>query len=501
MTYNKEQFEFINKLKGDLKDTNHEIIGDYFYEWKIENWNEISKEECVYSPEFNAYGQKWKLELYPDGCDDFYRGNISLFLYKDDSNDDCSVHLPLNRVFFIRNYYDNNYYHSATLPIEYLSKSICSCGHPNLLNTSQLRVKSEYSKRSLIENNKCVFGVYFVIYKNERGFLKKELACNIDDEDKIVQNEGFYEWEVNNWGNDRSYDTSPEKSPSFTVGNHRWNIELYKNGDGPDNKRYVSVYLKCLNPELYESEGTWVNGVLFVRNCDEDTDCFYFDTLEFRNFNKNNVDWGFPQLIKKKELYVKSKSSYKSIIEKDKCIIGAYFHIYGKGKNKIELENQTLNDSMNKPTSSDQPLPPYSVSDNSYSNPSSNSASNTQYPPYPNPPYSNPPYSNSPYPNPPYPNPQYPNPQYPNPQYQYPPYQYPGPYYYPGNAYPVPNLAESPAPNLNNGPQYPPFPNPSYQYPPYQGPSNSNSSNQEPPPYSPFNANSSQGPSAPPSNN
>ena len=68
----------------------------------------------------------------------------------------------------------------------------------------------------------------FVIINNIKGFLKRELACNIDDEDKIVQNEGFYEWEVKYWGNDRSYDTTPEKSPSFTVGNHRWYVILNK---------------------------------------------------------------------------------------------------------------------------------------------------------------------------------------------------------------------------------------------------------------------------------
>jgi len=54
--------------------------------------------------------------------------------------------------------------------------------------------------------------------------------------------------------------------------------------------------------------------------------------LEPRNFNKNNVDWGFSKLIKKKDLFIKGKFSNKPVIENDKCIVGVYFHIYGKGK-------------------------------------------------------------------------------------------------------------------------------------------------------------------------
>ncbi|ORX48997.1 hypothetical protein BCR36DRAFT_398031 [Piromyces finnis] len=171
--------EFIEILKNNLTDTNHELVGDYFYEWKIENWSKISNETCVCSPYFEAYGHRWKLELYPKGVDDFYNEYVSLYLNRDNEKDDCGVHIPVNRVFFIRNYNDKYCYRSATLPIEYLSKSIPSCGHPNLIKKTELFTKTQYSNKPLIENNKCIVGVYFQIYKKEQGLFYIYIYINI----------------------------------------------------------------------------------------------------------------------------------------------------------------------------------------------------------------------------------------------------------------------------------------------------------------------------------
>jgi len=59
MIQTKEQSDFISNLKNKLNDVDHELIGDYFYEWKVENWNKISKKRVEYSPEFYAFGHKW----------------------------------------------------------------------------------------------------------------------------------------------------------------------------------------------------------------------------------------------------------------------------------------------------------------------------------------------------------------------------------------------------------------------------------------------------------
>jgi len=438
MTYNKE---FVEILKTNLYDVNHEMVGDYYYEWTVENWNKISKEVCVFSPKFHALGYKWKLELYPNGVDDFYKGNVSLYLNRDNDDDDCSVHVPVNRVFFIRNCNDKYTYRAATLPIEFLSKSIPSSGHPNLIKKDELFTNNPYTNRSIIENNKCVVGVYFQVYKKEKGLFHREITCFIDDEDKIVKNNGFYEWKVGNW----SKHSNKERSPTFTIGDYRWALEIHKDGDGSDNKKYVSLYLFCLNPEIKKG-GTWANAILYLRNCEDDTDCFCFDVLEMRNFNTNEKDWGFPKLIKKKELF-KCKQSKKCVVQNDKCIAGVYLHIYGDGKAPLQGNQPVFNAPPQQYPQSQNvqnPPPPYYPTNQGMNN-------NSQMPQYP-------PYQNTPY-------------QYP--PYQYPPYQYPPPFYYP----PSTNQDMSNAPSMASVPPMPPMPpmqpmqpmQPMPQYPPYQG--------------------------------
>jgi len=51
-----------------------------------------------------------------------------------------------------------------------------------------------------------------------------------------------------------------------------------------------------------------------------------------RKFDKNNIDWGFSKLIKQKDLFKKNSNSKHCILENDKCVIGAYIHVYGQGK-------------------------------------------------------------------------------------------------------------------------------------------------------------------------
>jgi len=467
----KEQNDFIGLLKNKLNDVDHPMVGDFFYEWKIENWNLISNKECVSSPEFNALGHKWKLEIYPNGVDTFYKGNISTYLNRNNEKDDYSVHIAVNRVFFIRNYYDTYCYKAATLPIEYLGKSVYTSGHPNLISKSQL-YSNIGNNKCILENNKCVFGVYFQVYKTEKGQFDREITTYIDDEDKVVKAKYLYEWEVSNWSKIR---INPKKSPEFTVGDLRLVLDLYKDGDGYDNRKYVSIFLKCLNPGINNPAGTWVNAVIFIRNCDKDTNCCIYDVLEMRKFDKNNIDWGFSKLIKQKDLFKKNSNSKHCILENDKCVIGAYIHVYGQGKvNNVGARIEGNQPSMSN-ASYQEPPPSYSAI-NPNPIPPVQQYQPSQSPTYPNPPYSNPSYPNPPYPNPPYPNPPYPNPPYPNPPYQNPPYQYP-PYQYPPYQYPP---YQNNQPYQNQPPSYypnSPFPptqdfnnTPAQQYPPYQGP-------------------------------
>ncbi|ORX85182.1 hypothetical protein BCR32DRAFT_276478 [Anaeromyces robustus] len=456
MTYSK--LDFTNQLKSQLRDVDHELVGDYFYEWTVD-WDKLDKLKCeeeVYSPEFEALGTKWKLMIYPNGIETDHKGFISFYLFRENEDDDCFVHYTVNRVFFVRNCNDYTAYYSKTLPIDYMSKTIIYSGLQRFMNKSNLNIISEYSSKSIIENNKCVFGVYFQIYKNGKDLLRKEISCLLDDEYLKPTNEGIYEWEVKNWSKSSSY-SSAEFSQAFYIGDYKWKLELYKDGEGSANKNYVSIYLNCLNPEISKSDSFRVNAVFFIRN-EHDPESFYLGYLDYQDYSVDEYSFGHSQLIKKKELFKENKAKKRSVIENGKCIVGVYVHVFGDDLssafskmriNDIEKERDEIKRRLDQ---SPQQYPPY------------------QYPP----PYYYPPPSNG---VPPVPNQQYP-------PYQYPPYQNPPSYYYP----PPPNLASSSSgnatenpppysplsmPNANNSnptSQYPPYSSQPYQNPPYPNP-------------------------------
>ncbi len=65
-------------------------------------------------------------------------------------------------------------------------------------------------------------------------------------------------------------------------------MDSYK--DGSCSSKYVSVFIRCLNPEYNSPNGTWVNAVVYMRNCDKDSNCFIYDgNIFFNNMSINNL--------------------------------------------------------------------------------------------------------------------------------------------------------------------------------------------------------------------
>jgi len=278
-TYSEEQVNFIKKLKSELKDTNHEMICDYLYEWEIEDWNEIANENFIYSPEFYVNGYKWKLLLVPNGdtsFTSFYNGYVSIFLEKvnNENEYDYSVHIPVNRVFFVRNFNDYSCYHTETLPIEYYSghENANIFGHLGLIEKSQLKVKNESTNKSFVENNKCVFGVYFQIYKNEKDTFKKEIKSIAEDnEGFIVKHEGMYEWKIENWNEIGTH----LECPSFVIGNRTCYLTVV--GDNKKFSRNENVGL-CLLFDDLNSEKQYASVLYYIRNCDINSQSYYIES-------------------------------------------------------------------------------------------------------------------------------------------------------------------------------------------------------------------------------
>jgi len=255
---------------------------------------------------------------------------------------DYSIHIPVHIVFYIRNYYDYSSYHSEELPIQYFTANNYEYLHAKLIKISELINE----KKFLIKNNKCVFGVYFRIYKyNNKVHFKNELASVLFDETekKKLKVETFYEWKIYNWSDIIKYKS--KSSPEFSLYGHKWKLTLYPNGFNETSKDYISLFLNCCDSDKNE---IYAKFTLFIRNFDDPECCFYnwYDA----SFEDEHYCWGHSNFIERKMLLLKNKSAKKKIIKKNKCVVGVYIQIFEEEKidtedldlliNLIRLENE-----------------------------------------------------------------------------------------------------------------------------------------------------------------
>jgi len=328
---------FKNKLKSYFINDKLDTVGDGFYEWKIEDWNKISKEDKINSPEFTAQGIKWKLILNPKGIKESDWEYISLTLHTLKFEDpkfknDYSLHIPVHMVFYVRNYYDYSCYHCCEeLPITYLTANSDGFIMSNLIKKTDLNNKVGYSNSSLIKNNKCVFGVYFRIYKYDKAFFKSELANSLYDETetKVVKNETLFEWKIYEWK--ELFKCEKQYSQKFSLDGHKWQLELYPDGNDKSSRDYVSLFLTCCDPD---NDNIHAKFTLFVKNFD-DPECSYYIVCD-AIFNEKSNSWGFSKFIDRKRLFIKNKSLKKAIIEKQKCVFGVFVQIFEEKNSENE---------------------------------------------------------------------------------------------------------------------------------------------------------------------
>jgi len=308
----------VDKFKRIYNDPGYEIQEEGLYEWKIEDWNQISKENEKYSPEFYVYGNKWSLLIHPNGNDKNNYEYISLYFVKVNKDNDCSVHIPVRSVFFVRNYYDYSNIHYESLPIQYYNKNNNNWGYTILIKTSEIN-------KYLNGYNKCVFGVYYTFYQYGRAQFRNEISSALYDESdkRSIVGKCFYEWKIDDWkGLSKS-----EKSQAFHYGEHQWKIELYKKGYSKESKGYISIFLKCVNPG---SKAVNVDCNFYIRNYDN-PECCYYNSISDATYQYNNgYSWGITDFIEKTTLFAKNERINKEIIENNRCAVGVYFQIYEK---------------------------------------------------------------------------------------------------------------------------------------------------------------------------
>ncbi|KAG4092163.1 hypothetical protein H8356DRAFT_1278550 [Neocallimastix lanati (nom. inval.)] len=297
--------KYIEKLKHLIKDNSYEIFKENHYEWEINNWDQLSN--CEYSPNFEAAGYTWNIKLYPNRHKKDDEEHVSIYLKNLDVENDETLHICSKYIFYIRNSEDYSNMKYETSSFSYFNNIKPVNGISQFINTSDLTIKNEEFNKPLVQNNKTIIGVYIRVYKyNTKKQIVKELGNEIENVDREISGENYFEWEIKNFNKL----LNEEKSPEFEAGGYKWKLKLYPNGYNDENKDYVSLCIQIIRNHSDYSCYT-INGL---------------SNLEF--FNKNNYSKGIPKFIKKAELLNKSTSTRKPLVNNNRLIIGAYIRVY-----------------------------------------------------------------------------------------------------------------------------------------------------------------------------
>ncbi|ORX75577.1 ankyrin, partial [Anaeromyces robustus] len=318
--YNKVQYIHelesltINKNEYDLLHDNN------YYEWQIEDWNNLENEKS--SDEFLIGNSKWKLCLYSDNED---KNGFASFYLKNMDSDNTLSHVCAKCILVIRNYEDYSCFYSKESEIIYFNKYNKLYGWKHFIKNKDLFKNNDNTNNSLIKNNKTVVGAYIFIYKYEEEQYNEELKRLIKDEKYEIDKEGYFEWEINEWNkllND-------EFNKEFNIGNQKWKLSLNPNGfdDKADNDS-VTIELKNINIENVISTHLCSKCILTIRNYNDlSTFCVKRD-MDYDYFDQDNSKCEWKQFIKKSDLFKLNEISNKPIIENNIAIIGVYIRTY-----------------------------------------------------------------------------------------------------------------------------------------------------------------------------
>lgn len=164
--------------------------------------------------------------------------------------------------------------------------------------------------------------------KNE--FIDK-IQSYIDDEDRIIFDEGYFEWKVKHWDNL----SDNNECPKFNIGDDKWYINLRR----PKENIFIDVINADINNDPYAHLSTKI--VMYIRN-KYDSSCFLYKVSGFVNVSKyhNNVNFIFPSSD-----LTTPNSNNRQILEKNKCIIGVFIRTYLFEKeflvNEIKYKGET----------------------------------------------------------------------------------------------------------------------------------------------------------------
>ncbi|XP_057793916.1 uncharacterized protein LOC131010417 [Salvia miltiorrhiza] len=243
---------------------------------------------------FEAGGYKWKLIIYPDGENDY----LSVYFSIVDA-ESLPEGWEVNAIFafFVHNQLMDNY--------------LCFRGTTRRFNSViQKRGFSKLmSKKSLMDPSKgyvvddgCVFGAEVFVIKSQR----------VNECLSLVKHTSVFkrEWKISGFSKLGDVWNSEE----FYVGNHKWKVELYPNGETSHEKgRYVSIHLVCVgSAEFGPHQKVKAAVLMFLKSELNATHHSY----NLNHWFIANESWGFNEFISIDKMFT------SGFLADDCCCVG-----------------------------------------------------------------------------------------------------------------------------------------------------------------------------------
>ncbi|XAR58460.1 Ubiquitinyl hydrolase 1 [Bertholletia excelsa] len=286
---------------------------------KIQSFSSLQKAgiEKYSSEMFETGGYKWKLLIYPNGCKlREGEGQISMVLTLVETSS-LPVGWEVNAVcnFFVFNRFLDKYVSFSSSRFRQIRRFHAMKSDWGIGKFIDLETFEDPSNGYLVDDA-CVFGVeLFVIKQTSKGELLSVLKEAVT---------GEYSWKIKSFSirTIEWYESDP-----FTVGDYKWKIRLYPNGNGEGKGNSISVFL-CLD-ESTLPPNTKLLVSYTLRVLDMDRTRQKPENLEFKSenhFGPPYLAWGEQKLISLARL----KDPKKRYLEDDTCIIQAQVTVIGE---------------------------------------------------------------------------------------------------------------------------------------------------------------------------
>ncbi|KAL3524901.1 hypothetical protein ACH5RR_013273 [Cinchona calisaya] len=269
------------------------------YLLKIDNFSILLESgiEKHESNEFECGGYKWKLILYPKGCnkrngDD----HISLYLTLAEPGS-LAAGFEINAVFsfFIYNQISDNYLtvrgHGLVVGrIRRFHLTKTEWGMSKFISHKTL----EDPSRGYLVDDTCVFGVEVFVIKN-KGIGERLSMLKISETSTLTR-----EWKISRFS--QIYESWT--SEVFTEGGYKWCISLYPKGCGGEKNQSISIFL-CLvsSEEFAPDQKVKPQFSIFIK--DQKTGAEHHKQSS-RWFSASTKSWGWSEFMSLTELNAQS---------------------------------------------------------------------------------------------------------------------------------------------------------------------------------------------------